>query len=156
MSELTPERLQEARDYALKLAGKAHYCDIADELEEMAAGLDLALSLSAENARLRKACRAQEHEISQTLGRALGYPRYVDDPATFPGATEADGVCTGDHVAETLALQAAEQIERAKKVEQALHGLLVVLADGVSTSREWLGALKEANQPSRLALSGSE
>jgi hypothetical protein len=51
------------------------------------------------------------HEVEQTLGKALDYPWYKDDQKNFPGATEADGVCTGDNVAETLALEAAHRIE---------------------------------------------
>ena len=55
----------------------------------------------------------QKHDdaICQTLGKALGYPRYCDDQKNFPGATEADGVCVGDHVAESLAEEAARRIK---------------------------------------------
>lgn len=60
--------------------------------------------------RLRKTVAAQNHEIEQILGAALGYPRYCDDQKNFPGATEADGVCVGYHVAETLATEAAARI----------------------------------------------
>lgn len=57
--------------------------------------------------------------VDQTLGRALGYPRYCDDQKNFPGTTDADGVCTGDHVAETLASEAAKRIEQhAREVER--------------------------------------
>lgn len=49
-------------------------------------------------------------EVDQTLGPALGYPYYANDQKNFPGATEADGVCTGDHVPETLAAEAARRI----------------------------------------------
>ncbi len=62
--------------------------------------------------RLRALSLAQGHEIEQTLGAALGYPRFCDDQKAFPGATEADGVCVGDHVAETLAEEAAALIAR--------------------------------------------
>ena len=65
-----------------------------------------------ELAHLRAKCANVNEEICQTLGAALGYPRYVDDPTNFPDATEADGVCVGDHVAETLAVEAAERIRR--------------------------------------------
>lgn len=60
--------------------------------------------------RLRALSLAQGHEIEQTLGAALGYPRFCDDQDAFPGATEADGVCVGDHTPETLAEEAAERI----------------------------------------------
>lgn len=51
------------------------------------------------------------HEIEQTLGKVLGYPWFKDDRKNFPGATEEDGVCVGDHVAETLAMEAAKRIK---------------------------------------------
>lgn len=63
-----------------------------------------------EIARLRRACSALNDAVSQTLGRALGYPRFCDDPKNFPGATDADGVCVGDHVAASLADEAADTI----------------------------------------------
>ena len=52
----------------------------------------------------------RDDTVCQTLGKALGYPRYCDDQKNFPGATEADGVCIGDHVAESLAEEAARKI----------------------------------------------
>lgn len=51
----------------------------------------------------------------QILGKALGYPWYKDDPKNFPGATEKDGVCIGEHVIETLALEAANRLAKADK-----------------------------------------
>lgn len=69
-------------------------------------------ALKAECARLRDAAIRQNHEIAQILGRALGYPRYCDDQKNFPGATDADGVCVGDHTAESLASEAAGKIDR--------------------------------------------
>lgn len=91
------------------------------------------LEAAAENARLRKACEAAataladaheesnkfrngyykvENEVCQTLGKALGYPWFKDDQKNFPGATEADGVCVGEHVAESIAAEAADVITR--------------------------------------------
>lgn len=68
-------------------------------------------ALRAENERLRNAIAKQNHDIEQTLGQALGYPWFKDDQKNFPGATEANGVCVGEHVAETLATEAASKIE---------------------------------------------
>lgn len=65
---------------------------------------------SVEVERLREACMKQNEVICQTLGKALGYPWFKDDPENFPDATEAHGVCVGDHVAETLAAEAAERL----------------------------------------------
>lgn len=50
--------------------------------------------------------------VDQVLGKALGYPKYSDDPANFPTATEQDGVCTGDNAPGTLALEAASLIRK--------------------------------------------
>ena len=60
---------------------------------------------------LRSACAKQDEEICQTLGQALNYPWYKDDQKNFPGATEAEGVCVGEHVAESLAVEAAKKID---------------------------------------------
>ena len=54
-------------------------------------------------ARTTRGCMLDIHEASQVLGKALGMPWYKDDQANFPGATDADGVCTGEHVLVTLA-----------------------------------------------------
>jgi hypothetical protein len=70
--------------------------------------------LEAEVERLTAAMRSSADDIEQTLGKALGkalgYPWFRDDQANFPGATEAQGVCVGDHVAESLATEAARTI----------------------------------------------
>ena len=55
-------------------------------------------------------CIATDRAIEQVLGKALGYPRYCDDQKNFPGSTEADGVCVGEHTPVTLALEAAERL----------------------------------------------
>lgn len=60
----------------------------------------------------KNACIATEAAIQQILGKALKYPWYKDDQANFPGATEANGVFVGEHVAETLATEAAQRIEK--------------------------------------------
>lgn len=49
-------------------------------------------------------------EVEQVLGKALGYPWFKDDQENFPGSTEKDGVCIGDHVAETILEEAAQRI----------------------------------------------
>ena len=68
-----------------------------------AARLDVAWLL-AEVTRLRAALRTTEHEVCQTLGAALGYPH---DP-------EGSGICVGDHVAASLAMEAAARIRGLK------------------------------------------
>lgn len=60
--------------------------------------------LKAENKRLLDAMVRQQHEIQQILGKALGYP-------PFPPEFDAEGqVAVGDHIAETLAMEAAERL----------------------------------------------
>jgi len=60
--------------------------------------------------RLRTAVARENEEICQLLGAALGYPRFCDDPANFPDATPEHGVCVGDHVAVTIAAEAANRL----------------------------------------------
>lgn len=76
-----------------------------------------------ELARFRHEAALEDHRVEQILGAALGYPRYCDDQVNFPGTTEADGVCVGEHVPATLAQEivtrladALDQIERSRAV----------------------------------------
>lgn len=73
--------------------------------------------------------RRELNDVEQTCGKALDYPRYCDDQANFPGATEADGVCVGDHVAASIAAELANRYRdmkgRCERMEAALlsrHG----------------------------------
>ena len=74
-----------------------------------------------ERDRLRTALRETDHEICQTLGRALGYPWFGDDQANFPGATDTDGVCVGDHVAESISKEAAKEVVRLREERDRLR-----------------------------------
>jgi hypothetical protein len=60
------------------------------------------------------ACCSGNDEVCQELGKALGYPWFKDDQVNFPGATEDDGVCVGEHVAASLAVEAAERLRKAQ------------------------------------------
>lgn len=61
--------------------------------------------------KLEHALASVNLEICQTLGAALGYPKYSDDPKNFPDVPKDDpGVCVGEHIAETLASEAAKRI----------------------------------------------
>ena len=55
------------------------------------------------------------HECEQIAGKALGYPWYKDDQKNFPGATEADGVCVGEHVGDTIVAELAKRYKDAKE-----------------------------------------
>ena len=73
---------------------------------------------------LRKEIFEQNQEIEQTCGNVLGYPWFKDDQKNFPGATEKDGVCVGDHVAATIVSELAsrytEALTRIKRLEEDL------------------------------------
>ena len=66
--------------------------------------------LEAEAERMRIAFARESDEIEQALGKAMGYP------PLYPDASDVDDdrVGFGDHVAATLAAQAAEAIGRLK------------------------------------------
>jgi hypothetical protein len=89
--------------------------DLSEAQEEWSEERRLRISQEAEVARLRDALSKQDDEISQTLGKALGYPWFKDDQKSFPGATEDNGVCVGDEVAETLAIAAVLQLEALRR-----------------------------------------
>ena len=98
---------------------------MTDEFMEMA----LRTQLADAEERVRKledGMATDNNEICQTLGRVLGYPWYKDDQKNFPGATEANGVCVGEHVAASLAAEAARRV---RELEEAL-GTLLMCAHG--------------------------
>ena len=64
---------------------------------------------------LTKAAAEVNESISQELGKVLGYPWYKDNQEIFPGATIEDGVCVGDAVAESLAVDASKRILELEK-----------------------------------------
>ena len=111
---------------------------MADQTEADAADLE----------RLRRACTVQNDAVCQTLGRVVGYPRYADDQSRFPSATEDDGVCIGDHVAETLAVEVASALERSqmicrrqKATLDSLQGIRALDAQRIEVQRAELARL---------------
>ena len=90
----------------------------SEEIARLRAEVD---ALKAEDARLRKTWQKENDELVQILGKALQYPRFVDDQSVFPGATEADGVCVPCHTALSIADEAAEKIEALKAENARLH-----------------------------------
>lgn len=74
---------------------------------------------------MRTALSRQNDEICQTLGKALGYPWFKDDQKNFPGATEAIGVCVGEHVAESLADETARKIAALRAERERLYSAVV-------------------------------
>ena len=77
-----------------------------------------------ERDRARDACLKMNDDVCQALGKVLGYPWYKDDPGNFPDATEADGVCVGEHVAESIAAEAASRLAAARERCAAVEGAL--------------------------------
>jgi hypothetical protein len=101
-----------------------HYDRIESKIDKARASEDV-LNLKARNdalesqvshrreliKKLTVAAAKSNDVICQTLGKVLGFPWYEDDLKTFPDATQDDGVCVGDHTAETLATNAADRIQ---------------------------------------------
>jgi hypothetical protein len=69
-------------------------------------------SHEAEISRIKNIAFREENEIEQILGKVLGYPYYKDDQKNFPDATEANGVCVGDNVPCSLAMEASNEISK--------------------------------------------
>lgn len=83
----------------------------------------------ADNVTLRAAWSKENDEICQVLGKALGMPWYKDDQKNFPGATEANGVCVGEHVAVTIAMEAASRIAAIEACNSTLRAERDALED---------------------------
>lgn len=81
-------------------------------------------ALRGERERLRTAVSKSNDEICQSLGKALGYPWFKDDQANFPGSTEADGVCVGDHVAESIADEAASRLTQVERQRDEAYAVI--------------------------------
>lgn len=84
---------------------------------------------NGERIRVQDAIHKIDRDIIQTLGKALHYPWFKDDQKNFPGATEADGVAVGDHVAETLAVEAAKRIEKLEGLGPLIEEILNFAGD---------------------------
>lgn len=76
-------------------------------------------------------------EVGQALGKALGYPWYKDDQLNFPGSNEQDGVCIGEHVAGTIALEAAQRLSTCQdRIARLTEALLYRMTEPVC-NKEW-------------------
>lgn len=82
-----------------------HAHDIAADIEEL---------IQSVRKEYREMGAKYDNELCQILAQAIGgYPRYADDQKNFPGAEGLD-VCVGEHVAITLAREAAEIIKNCR------------------------------------------
>jgi hypothetical protein len=115
---LMEERTRLAAEVAWHVEDKNKWQDT------QAAHLQKVIRLTARVAKLEWACSATQHDIQQTLGKALNYPWYKDDQKNFPNATEADGVCVGDHVAESLADETVTKITALRAENEKLRDVL--------------------------------
>lgn len=70
----------------------------------------------------------QAVEAEKVLGKALGYPRFCDDPNGSPRATPEDGVYIGEHTLVTLAEEAAEGLRKVEVWETVPE---ITMADGL-------------------------
>jgi len=73
-------------------------------------------------------------ELQQICGQALGYPWFKDDQKNFPGATEKDGVCVGEHVGITIAQELANAYRKRTAELEAVKADTKNMLD-VATSR---------------------
>jgi len=101
------------REAALAAAqGVETLYDIGSDRRHLGAAITQLRAAIAEIERLRIVGTEADDEVCQVLGKALGYLWYKDDQRNFPNATEASGVCVGEHVALSIAAEAAKMIER--------------------------------------------
>lgn len=117
--------------------GKVDWSDVIIEIDGESCTLEQVFgafkSAKQERDQLRVAICKSSDEIERVLGKALGYPWYKDDQENFPGATELNGVCVGDHVVESIAAEAANRISQLtadlKKARDAL--------EKIATANHW-------------------
>lgn len=135
MSKLTQEERDRIRDRLRRLEGwrvdsqrTLEFSLTEKEFETLVPLLTdlprLLEALDAAEARieaLEQACAGHENEIEQTLGKALGYPEYPE-----PGS---GWVCVGEHVAATLAMEAANKIGKLEAEAGRLRTALEIYAD---------------------------
>ena len=122
LAECSPDAMDEWRKLSEEISAR-------QEAEKQIIGLQGKVKF------YKDACIKMADEVSQTLGKVLGYPWYKDDQKTFPNAVEADGVCVGDAVAESLAEQAANRIKE-------LNGLMIGIEIALSRDEDIPGAMR--------------
>jgi len=106
--------------------------------------------LEAEAKRLKDAGHKLAHEVEQTAGVALGYPRYCDDQELFPGATDADGVCVGEHVAQTVVSELARKYGEAQAEAKRLRDIPENTAVVDAAFEAWLTEMGLHDGPDRF------
>ena len=108
-----------------------------NSLHDITRAADALASITRERDGYQKHLRACE----QIAGKALGYPWFKNDQANFPGTTEAEGVCIGEHVGDTIVEELANAyigtIDRAlEDLERTYPGAFWVLGYGKTKADE--------------------
>jgi hypothetical protein len=112
---------------------------------------------AAEIERLRRGAGKSNDEVCQVLGKALGYPWFKNDQLNFPDATEEDGVCVGDHVAESIADEAADTIQRqAAEIERLRGALRDIQIEAEREDGRWVHLKRVIAINARAALTGED
>jgi hypothetical protein len=94
----------------------------------------------------------------QLAGKALGYPWFKDDPKNFPEATEADGVCIGEHADDTIVEELAKRYSELEaenaRLREAAETLLAYRKRVIENLGEGVhaGLRKGSQAPSSVAL----
>jgi hypothetical protein len=107
--------------------------ELADRISRMERELE-------ELRRFRAETLVTEHLLSQELAKSLAgrYPWYKDDQRNFPGATEADGVCTGDSTLESLVAEVVVEVARLRKAVLDAYSDVAVEVGGLRADRDRL------------------
>ena len=109
---------------------------------------------------LQMAYAKRGEEICQIAGKALGYPWFKDDQKNFPGATEADGVFVGEHVAASIVEELATAFGRLnglREIDGEWPKRLLVLADWLDREQDagrWPGKTREVQEDLRRIAAG--
>lgn len=106
--------------------------------------------LSEKIKRLYDSILKNNQEIEQDCGKVLGYPWFKDDQKNFPGATEKDGVCVGDHVAETIVSELAkrhtEALARIKRLEEESESRWMLAHSATGSCAEMSSRIKRLEE----------
>ncbi len=108
VSELERESTSGHRMDGIPPHGQHPLMDVVQELTARVKALE------AERNHARNAYNHLRIEVEQALGKILSYPHLTDDPANWPLATEAEGVCVFEHTAETLVTEVGTQLAALK------------------------------------------
>ncbi len=126
----------------------------ADLIENLATALASLSAKVEELTRERDGYLSHLHQCEQIAGRALGYPRYCDDQTNFPSTTDADGVCVGEHIGDTIVAELASAFAEAHRIiaekDKALEAALFAwgaLPEGWHSKRDVQNWLIEDMKP---------